>query len=150
MSTVPEISRRTGRAPLFIALGMLLLILVAFVVAFASYQTPIEATTNQEDVVALLASANPENGPTLLTEYQCAACHIEGAAGGTAPSFDGLAERAASERPPLTAEAYLYESILYPSAHTVEGYMENLMPQNYRQRLTDQQLGDIIAYLLTL
>ncbi|MBC8099359.1 MAG: hypothetical protein H7Y11_07945, partial [Armatimonadetes bacterium] len=56
-------------------------------------------------------------------------------------------QRTATRRPPLTAEAYLYESILYPTAYEVEGYTGQ-MPRTYGE-LSDRDLGDIIAYLLT-
>jgi hypothetical protein len=58
-----------------------------------------------------------------------------------------LGERAATRREPLTAAAYIYESILYPAAHVVADY-PNVMPQNFPQRLSNKELGDLIAYLL--
>jgi mono/diheme cytochrome c family protein len=60
----------------------------------------------------------------------------------------GIAERAAARRPPLAAAAYIYESITHPTAYIVEGF-SGAMPQNYPERLSERELGDIIAYLLT-
>ncbi len=76
------------------------------------------------------------------------ACHRLGVASKIAPTFEGIAERAASRRAPLTAAAYIYESITHPTAYVVEGF-QPAMPQNFSERLTDRELGDIIAYLLT-
>jgi hypothetical protein len=60
----------------------------------------------------------------------------------------GIAARAATRRPPLSAAEYVYESITTPTAYVVEGF-QPAMPPNYPERLTDQELGDIIAYLLS-
>jgi hypothetical protein len=45
---------------------------------------------------------------------------------------------------------YLYTSITNPNAYIVEGYQPNVMIQTYGQTLSDQDLADILAYLLTL
>jgi hypothetical protein len=66
-----------------------------------------------------------------------------------APAFVGIAERAATRRPPLTAAAYIYESITNPSAFIAPGQYNAAMPENFRERLSDRELGDIIAFLLT-
>jgi mono/diheme cytochrome c family protein len=101
------------------------------------------ASTYQEVVEPLLAGADPASGETYFTEYACQSCHREG---GAAPTVARITANAADRRPPLTAAAYIYESILYPSAYVVEGY-NDVMPRNYDE-IPDDQLGDIIAYLL--
>jgi hypothetical protein len=55
---------------------------------------------------------------------------------------------AAERRPSLTAAAYVYESIIYPGAFIVDDYYNN-MPRIYHDQIPDDELGDIIAYLLT-
>lgn len=107
-------------------------------------------------VAALLVDAEPVNGDQLIETYQCAACHRLGVVNGIAPSFVGIADRAderatelAAERePPLSAATYIYESIIKPQAHEVEGY-SGVMPVNYADRLTDREMGDLLAYLLS-
>ena len=49
-----------------------------------------------------------------------------------------------------SAEQYLFESIVQPNAFVVEGFAENVMPSTYNTALTDQDMADLIAYLLTL
>lgn len=102
-----------------------------------------------EEVNALLAveGADPVLGEELATSLGCKSCHANPFTQ-LAPHFTGIATRAEGRRPPLTAAAYLYESILYPGAYLVPGY-NNVMPQTYGD-LSDQELGAIIAYLLTL
>lgn len=66
------------------------------------------------------------------------------------PSHAGLANRAGDYVEGMSAEAYIRESIVEPNAHIVEGYSEGLMYQNYEEDLSDQQIDDLVAYLLTL
>lgn len=126
-----------------------------FILAFVSSglnsaPTPagLTADSYMDEVKRLLAGADPERGKILVTEvYECHVCHIRGA-GKVAPDFVGLAQRAGKEHPPLQAAAYIYESLLNPAAHIVEGY-SGAMPLNYVSRLKENELGDIIAFLLT-
>lgn len=48
------------------------------------------------------------------------------------------------------AAGWLKEQITNPNLEVVEGYTANVMPQNYGTVLTEQQLNDIVAYLMTL
>ncbi len=146
-----------NRWPLYVALGLLVIFAAIFVIVFVSLSNnagtqeaagELTAETYMDIVTPLLANANPENAEVLLVQYDCAACHRQGVANNLAPSFVGMAERAAEARPPLTAAAYIYEAIVHPLEHTLGGYT-GIMPQYYGSRLSDQELGDIIAYLLT-
>jgi cytochrome c oxidase subunit 2 len=104
--------------------------------------------TYMDKVASLLGSANAENGARLLEKYNCVVCHRIGAENKIAPAFVGVAERAATRRPPLNAPAYIYEAITHPTAFVVKGFSP-VMPQNFSELLSDRELGDIIAYLLT-
>ena len=94
-----------------------------------------------------LTTANVENGSRLIDEYGCGACHRQ-AADRIAPSFVGLAERASSRPDSPSAEVYIYESIMFPGKYIVEGYADSMV-KNYPDRLSTEELGDIIAYLLS-
>jgi len=50
----------------------------------------------------------------------------------------------------MTAEEYLKESIITPNAHVTEGFTAGVMYQNYGKDLTEQEINDLVAYLLTL
>jgi mono/diheme cytochrome c family protein len=82
----------------------------------------------------------------------CAGCH-EGAVQG--PSTDGTWERTINERltDPLlagyTPEQYLVESILAPGVYIVSGYQAGVMPGNYPEQLSLQDVADLLAYLRT-
>ncbi|NDJ59901.1 MAG: c-type cytochrome [Chloroflexi bacterium] len=145
--------RRLG-LPVYIVLGLLIAFVLLFIVGMLTVDT--SAPSNDAPLSAdgdavvevLLANADPANGALLVETYDCTACHRAGVEVGIAPSFVGIAERAAERRPPLSAAAYLYESITAPDAYVLEGY-SNSMVQNYDERITDDDIGDIIAYLLT-
>jgi nitric oxide reductase subunit C len=79
------------------------------------------------------------------------------------PSLAGMASRAAevveSEKytgSAATAEEYVYESIVEPHAHITEGpdfYAINgrsVMPDNYDETLTAEQIEQLVAYLMSL
>lgn len=142
--------------PVLISAALLVVITALFLYEFvvASAVTPddeaivLTASTYMDIVAPLLANADPLRGEQLTNvTYECHVCHVQ-QANQIAPAFVGLGQRAGLERPPLKAAAYLYESIMYPTAHVVEGYSA-AMPANYPARLTSQDVGDIIAYLLT-
>ena len=51
-------------------------------------------------------------------------------------------------RLPLPADAYIYESIINPAVFIVEGY-NDVMPHDFATRMSQQELADVLAYLLT-
>lgn len=140
--------------PVYLVIGFLIVFAAIFIYAFTNLQPtetahePITADSYQERVTALLANAHPEDAEAAVEKYGCVACHRVGAANGVAPSWVDIAYRAATRNPPLTAAAYIYQSITDPGAYVVEGYPD-VMPKDFAQRISDQELGDIIAYLLT-
>ena len=141
-----------SRLPVYFAALVLVLISLVFLVELASYSRSSESATspvNPDTVAALIQDADAAHGNQLIEDYGCIACHRLGVENGVAPSFVGIAERAVQRHPPLDAPAYIYESITNPQAFVVEDYVP-VMPQDYRSRLSDQELGDIIAYLLTV
>ena len=96
---------------------------------------------------------SPASGELLYdAEYGCTDCHRNGA---SAPDTVGTATRIREERLTLaqfagyTVEQYIVESITRPGDYVVDGYSSGLMPSNFGVRMTDQQLADIVSYLLT-
>jgi hypothetical protein len=141
--------------PVIIALVILLIFGIFTVIMLVQFANPpqmqvtpepVSAQSYRERVDALLAIAQPENGEAVTTKYVCIACHIDGN-NTLAPEFAGLAERAAERRPPLPADGYIYESIVYPGEFVVEGY-NDVMPHDFGAKMTDQELADVLAYLL--
>jgi len=84
----------------------------------------------------------------------CTGCHIQ-TANGTGPMADGTWTRINEIRlqdPALagyTPEQYVVESILRPGAYVAPGF-QNLMLANFGERITLQDLADLLAYIQTL
>ncbi len=97
---------------------------------------------------------DPLNGQVLYTgELACASCHEVG--GGTvAPHTEGTFTRIEETRlsDPLladyTPEQYIVESIVNPTHYVVPNY-QPVMPTDFGERLTAQDLADILAFLLS-
>jgi cytochrome c551/c552 len=100
------------------------------------------------EVESRVLSADPSQGAALFSRYGCETCHET--ANGVGPSIVGMGERAATRRTPAySATAYLYESIIDPNAYVVPGYAPNLMPQNFKAVILEDDLYALAAWLLT-
>lgn len=91
------------------------------------------------------AEGDPAEGEALFAS-NCAGCH--GAEPGAGPPLSGMGARAEDAVEDLSAAEYLHQSIVDPSAHIVEGYAD-IMPKDYEERFDEQQLNDLVAFLLT-
>lgn len=90
----------------------------------------------------------------------CVTCHsLEVGKVLVGPSLAGIASRAGSTVAGQSAEEYIRTSIVNPNAHLAKGCnasdleaqcVAGLMPQDWQQKLTPEQLNDLVAYLLTL
>jgi cytochrome c2 len=81
----------------------------------------------------------------------CITCHsMEPGVVLVGPSHAGLAARAGDYVAELSAEEYLRQSIIEPDAHIVEGFTPGVMYQNYGTELNEQEIADLVAYMLTL
>ena len=95
------------------------------------------------------------NSATLGTNSAagCVTCHnyddSEGKKADKAPYTAETATRAETRVAGMTAEEYIHESILTPNAYVVEGFKEGDMYQTWAKELNEQQIADLIAYLLT-
>ena len=99
-----------------------------------------------------LQGGNVDIGKNLFAKQACSACHVieKGQAATVGPNLSNIGNRAATRQPDRTAAQYLWESIMSPNAFLTPGFGAGIMPQDYRQKLSDQDVKDIIAYLLTL
>ncbi len=85
------------------------------------------------------------------TQAGCITCHsLEEGVTMVGPSQAHIGAEAASRIPGMSAEEYLRQSILDPNAYIVEGFDPDIMPGTFADELTEQQVNDLVAYLLTL
>jgi len=106
--------------------------------------------------IADLSSSEQETAPDSASagerifygEGTCGACHsLEPGKQIVGPSLSGVAARAAALAPEYTVESYIYESITNPNAYVVEGFQPDIMPANYGDRLSEEQLADLVEFL---
>ena len=112
------------------------------------------------------AGGDPEAGERLYTSFTigradapgCVTCHslVPGEIK-VGPSHAGVASRAAEviqqsnyTGSATTAEGYLRESILDPNLYVESGFVPGVMYQGYSSTLSEGQLADLVAFLLTL
>lgn len=77
----------------------------------------------------------------------CGGCHQENA-DQPAPPRVGMGERAATRVEGMDAAEYLHQSIVDPHAFLVEGYGP-IMPDTYGQDFSEDDINNLVAYLLT-
>lgn len=66
------------------------------------------------------------------------------------PSLAKVGAVAGSRVSGQLAEDYLLQSILEPNVQIVEGFTPNVMHLTYGDELSEQEVNDLVAYLLTL
>ncbi|MCH8094787.1 MAG: c-type cytochrome [Chloroflexi bacterium] len=81
--------------------------------------------------------------------HACSECHSLGAISPYAPPVSFIGKDAGGRVEGMSAEDYLRQSIIDPSAFIAEGYRDNIMPKVYGEILTEEEIDHLIAYLLT-
>jgi mono/diheme cytochrome c family protein len=87
------------------------------------------------------AAGNVEAGKSVFAAQGCASCHTFAPAGSNATVGPNLDESLEGDD-----AASVRESIVEPNAEVVSGF-QPIMPGDYGQKLSEQQLNDLIAFL---
>lgn len=114
----------------------------------ADYEKWVKAELNFDPSTLSL----PERGKWLYKKRACVGCHSLDGSKGSGPTWKGLygAQRTFVEGGGGVADDnYIKESIIAPAAKIVTGY-QNQMPGNYRDLLTDEEIGALIEFMKTL
>lgn len=123
----------------------------AFIVNFEPYAlgevpipTPFAVEVVSDDPIA--------RGRLLFSSSGCVACHtVSNLSSGTVgPVLNGLATRGGDMVAGLTVEEYIYQSVMDPSAHVAEGFADNIMPKNFGEILSEDEINDLVNFLLSL
>jgi cytochrome c2 len=127
---------------------------------------PTAAPTKRSFATATSANAgDPANGAVLFAKGNggaapaCSTCHnIDTDDVKVGPSLKGIASRAGTRVDGQDAATYIHNAIVTPNAYLVQDssgqhvFAANgvsLMYQNYKTDLTEAQINDLVAYLLT-
>lgn len=89
------------------------------------------------------AAGNAEAGAAVFTSAGCGGCHTFAAAGSTGSVGPDLDEALVAG----TDEAKIEEDIVDPNAEIAEGFPEGIMPGNFGETLSSEELADLVAFL---
>ena len=81
-------------------------------------------------------------GEQIFNSAGCVNCHTLAAAGSDAQVGPNLGEISNPTR------NYIRTSILNPNAEIAEGFEPDIMPKNFRDELSDEELDALVKYLL--
>jgi len=84
----------------------------------------------------------------------CAACHninenqTSSNRGGAGPHQGNLHESAATRVEGQSAEEYVYNSIVNPGDYIVDGYADGVMPKNFAEVMSEEEIRGLVAWML--
>ena len=112
------------------------------------------------DITISLPDGDAERGKKLALKWRCITCHVTNETGPRLGAEQGLpAVQARAELRiadaaytgfATTPEEYLIEAVIDPSVFIVKGEWEYKMDDIYDEELSEKDLADIIAWLMTL
>ncbi len=114
----------------------------------AQKQTAVQAPAQE----AAEAPSAVEAGRQLAQQMGCTACHSVDGSKLVGPTWKGLfgEEVTLDDGTTVVAdEEYLRRSIVDPGAQIVQGF-PNVMPKNYKDQLTEEQIQSLIEYIKSL
>jgi cytochrome c oxidase subunit II len=88
-------------------------------------------------------------GLSVFNQNGCSSCHTLSAANATGkvgPDLDKLVSYARQAKQPLAS--FVHESIISPDAYIQPGYPKGVMPPNFGQLLTKEQLDSLVTFLV--
>lgn len=97
--------------------------------------------------------SNEECGQRWVEDFGCLGCHSLDGSEIVGPTWQGLAGSTvtlADGSQALADYDYLHESIVDPNARLVSGFEADVMPQNFAEVLTPEQIDQIIAFIQSL
>jgi len=83
----------------------------------------------------------------------CGSCHsLEPGRVIVGPSLAGIGAKAPyrTSDPPVPAAEFLQRSIIEPDADIAPGFAAKVMPTTYSTQLTEEQIADLVAFMLSL
>lgn len=144
---------------------LVLVLMVSLAACGGSKAEPTTAPAAPADQPAAPTAGDAANGKTLFSQAVlngnagCSTCHsVEAGKVLVGPSLSGVATRAGNTVAGESAMDYLHQSIVDPNAHLskgcnaadLEAICVSSMPLDWAQKLSEKEINDLVAYLMTL
>jgi mono/diheme cytochrome c family protein len=104
-------------------------------------QTTAATETGQTETGAV--EGDPAAGRQVFTSAGCTSCHTLSAAGSTEQTGPNLDEVLQGQN-----AGFIRESIVNPDAEVAQGFSQDLMPEDYGEQLSDEELANLVAFLV--
>ena len=102
------------------------------------------------DIAAAIQGGDAAAGEQIAQLNGCIGCHsLEKGGVLVGPSWYGVANQSIKRVPGESPAFYLYHSVANPGDFVVDGYPAGVMPATYADSLSTEDMGNLIAYLLT-
>lgn len=106
-----------------------------------------------EEQMQISAADPAERGRRLAETQGCIGCHSLDGSTNIGPTWQNLASSEvtlADGSTEIADDEYLYGAIVDPNAAIREGFPPNVMPQNYDEMFTEEQINDLIEFIETV
>ncbi len=106
-----------------------------------------------QEELNLLGADPAARGEKWAKNNGCISCHSLDGSPGVGPTWKGLygtTQQLADGSTVTVDETYLHNAIVIPNAQVAAGFPANVMPQNFKDTISEQQLADIIEFIKTL
>jgi mono/diheme cytochrome c family protein len=117
---------------------------------FVGTPAQLRSTAATSGTVGSDVAAGARPPQQLYVDMACAGCHKLGphnvAVAG--PDQNTLPETAATRVAGQDAETYVYTSIVDPNAYVVEGYPTGIMPANFTERMSEEEIRALVQWML--
>lgn len=130
---------------------LVLVIATMFTAACAGSPNEPNSAPGRDGGAAVAEGAQLFSQAALGGQAGCNSCHSTStSAFGSGPSLAEIGLTAGERVPGQTAEEYIRQSIVDPNAYLVGDYTRGLMPRNYADNLSADEIDSLVAYLLSL
>jgi mono/diheme cytochrome c family protein len=156
----PDFPGRRGLVPFILVTAILTIAMLGAVEVFAKEEhpeaeAPGETTpepppppTTTETTGTTTTTEQPPGSPAagraVFTSAGCGGCHTFAPAGTSGSVGPDLDEALQGQDP-----EFIRQSIVDPNAEITQGFSAGVMPQNFGQELSPQQLDNLVAFLMS-
>lgn len=116
--------------------------------------TPSRGSPYEDGAGTAAQPAGPRPPSELFVSMACTGCHVldqpqtDSNRGLVGPNMGNLNDNAQQRVAGQTAQEYVHNSIVNTNAFVVDGYTPNIMPQNFSQLMSEEEINGLVDWLL--